>query len=59
MTDPTFIKGTLRKAKARLGIKRSQKINCIAKKKKEILDKLEAGNETMALINVDFGENLG
>jgi len=52
MIDATSLKGTLRKAKARIGIKKNQKENLIAKKKKEILAKLESGNETMALINV-------
>lgn len=53
MFDATSLKGTLRKAKARIGVKKSQKQNSIAKKKKEILSKLESGNETMALINVN------
>lgn len=52
MIDPTSLKGTLRKAKARITMKRNQKLNLILKKKKEILAKLESGNETMALINV-------
>jgi hypothetical protein len=54
MIDATSLKGALRKAKSRIGIKRSQKQNLIAKRKKEILAKLEAGNETMALINVSL-----
>eukprot|EP00826_Nyctotherus_ovalis_P051732 TRINITY_DN647_c0_g1_i23.p1 TRINITY_DN647_c0_g1~~TRINITY_DN647_c0_g1_i23.p1 ORF type:complete len:448 (+),score=93.28 TRINITY_DN647_c0_g1_i23:122-1465(+) len=53
MIDPTSLKGTLRKAKARITMKRNQKLNLILKKKKEILAKLEAGNDTMALINVE------
>jgi hypothetical protein len=52
MVDATSLKGTLRKATSRIELKHNQKLNQIAKKKKEILSKLESGNEIMALINV-------
>jgi len=55
MIDATSLRGILRKAIARIEVKRSQKSTQIAKKKKEILNKLELGNETMALINVFIG----
>ncbi len=50
--NPTVFKTALREAKARIGIHRGQKINMIAKKKKEIKSHLESGNEAMALIHV-------
>jgi hypothetical protein len=50
--NPHVMKSALRQAKARINIRRGQKINNIAKKKKEIKMYLEAGNETMALIHV-------
>ncbi len=50
--NPTALKSALRQAKARIGIRRGQKINAIAKKKKELKDHLESGNEGMALIHV-------
>lgn len=46
------LKSALRQAKARINIRRGQKLNNIAKKKKEIQSHLESGNETMALIHV-------
>ena len=55
MIDATSLKGTLRKAISRIELKRNQKLNQIAKRKKEILNKLESGNEIMALINVFIG----
>lgn len=51
--NPTVLKTALRQAKARIGIRRGQKLNAIAKKKKEIKAHLESGNETMALIHVN------
>jgi hypothetical protein len=42
----------LRQAKARIQIHRGKKVNHIAIKKKEILQHLDSGNETMALIHV-------
>lgn len=59
MIDPTSIRGTLRKAQARIDTKRNQRQNQIVKKKKEILSKLESGNETMALINVSIDYSIG
>lgn len=50
--NPTTLKSALRQAKARINIRRGQKVNNIAKKKKEIKSYLESGNETMALIHV-------
>jgi len=50
--NPTVMKSALRQAKARIGIKRGQKLNLIAKKKKEIKNHLESGNEQMAFIHV-------
>lgn len=46
------IQSALRQAKARMAIRRGQKLNMIAKKKKEIKAHLESGNEVMALIHV-------
>jgi len=50
--NPSVLKSALRQAKARINLRRGQKINNIAKKKKEIKVYLESGNETMALIHV-------
>lgn len=50
--NPTVLKSALRQAKGRMGIRRGQKLNLIAKKKKEIKAHLESGNEQMALIHV-------
>ena len=51
--NPTALKGELRKAKARITMKKNGKNNQILKTKKEIRAKLEAGNETMALIAIE------
>lgn len=59
MINATSMKNALRNAKSRIGIRRSQKMNSIAKAKKEILAKLEANNETLALITVTFDITLG
>jgi len=50
--NPTALKTALREAKARINIRRGQRLNEIAKKKKEIRAHLESGNEMMALIHV-------
>jgi hypothetical protein len=50
--NPTVMKSALRQAKGRIGIRRGQKLNLIVKKKKEIKNHLESGNEQMALIHV-------
>jgi len=49
-----ILKPALRQAKSRLSIRRGQKLNLIAKKKREIKLHIEAGNEEMALIHVIF-----
>ncbi len=55
--NPSVLKSALRQAKARIGIRRGQKINTIAKKKKELKDHLESGNEGMALIHVGLEQH--
>lgn len=50
--NPTVMKSALRQAKARIAMRRGQKLNAIAKKKREIKAHLESGNEAMALIHV-------
>jgi len=55
--NPTVLKTALREAKCRIGIRRGQKLNAIAKKKKEIKAHLESGNEAMALIHVFLFKN--
>jgi hypothetical protein len=52
--NPSILRSALRQAKARINIRRGQKVNNIAKKKREIKTYLESGNETMALIHVSF-----
>ncbi len=42
----------LRQAKARMTIRRGQKVNAVVKKKKDIKAHLESGNEGMAMIHV-------
>ena len=46
------LQSDLRQAKARIAIRRGQKINAINKKKKEIKAHLESGNEMMAMVHV-------
>lgn len=46
------LQSALRQAKARLSIRRGQKVNAIAKKIKDISGHLESGNEAMAMVHV-------
>lgn len=46
------LQSDLRQAKARISIRRGQKVNAVTKKKKEIKAHLESGNEMMAMVHV-------
>ena len=50
--SPSVLKGALRQAKIRIGLRRGQKLNEILKKKQEIAKYMESGNEFMALLHV-------
>ena len=50
--NKTQLQSDLRQAKARITIRRGQKLNAINKKRKEIKAHLESANEMMALVHV-------